>query len=174
MARRTRTYVAFDADSDIRMYRLMQAWKANDGVDFDFNNAHDLTTIRPDSGEEAIKRSLRERMNNSKIFVLLVGEQTKHLRKYVPWEIEIAQKADLPMIVVNLNKKREMDSQLCPTSLQSALAIHIPYEMDVMQYALDNWPADHARYRSEGKAGAFVYTAQTYEKFDAQKPYAAR
>lgn len=172
MARRTRTYVAFDADSDIHYYRLMQAWKANDGVEFDFNNAHDLTTIRPDSGEEAIKRSLRERMNNSKIFVLLVGEQTKYLRKYVPWEIEIAQKADLPIIVVNLNKKREMDAQLCPTALQGALAVHIPYGMDIMQYALDNWPASHARYRGEGKAGAFIYTAQTYDQLSPKKLYA--
>jgi hypothetical protein len=114
MARRTRTYVAFDADTDIRMYYLMKAWKANDGIDFDFNNAHDLTTIREDSGEDAIKRSLRERMNNSKIFILLVGENTMHLRKYVPYEIEIAQKANLPFIVVNLNGKRQIDRARCP------------------------------------------------------------
>ena len=174
MARRTRTYVAFDADSDIHMYRLMQAWTANDGNDFDFNNAHDLTTIREDSGEDAIKRSLRERMNNSKIFVLLVGEETKRLRKYVPWEIEIAQKADLPIIVVNLNKKREMDPQLCPTALQTALAVHIPYGQDIMQIALDGWANYHAQFRREGKDGPSSYTAETYQKIDAQKLYSTR
>lgn len=168
MARRTRTYVAFDADSDIHWYRLMQAWKANDGIDFDFNNAHDLTTIRPESGEEAIKRSLRERMNNSRIFVLLVGEETKRLRKYVPWEIEIALDANLPIIVVNLNKKRAMDGDLCPTSLQSELAIHIPFGVDIMQHALDNWPASHARYRGEEKTGAYVYKDETYKNLDAR------
>lgn len=171
MAKRTRTYVAFDADSDIHWYRLLQAWKAHDGIDFDFNNAHDLTKILPDSGEEAIKRSLRERMNNSKIFVILVGEETKRLRKYVPWEIEIAQKADLPIIVVNLNKKRAMDSEFCPSGLQTALAVHIPFGIDIMQTALDSWPAYHAQYRRENKIGPSYYNAETYQKIDAQKLY---
>ncbi len=37
-----KTYVAFDADSDIRYYRLMQAWKKNNNTTFDFYDAHDL------------------------------------------------------------------------------------------------------------------------------------
>lgn len=163
MARRTRTYVAFDADSDIRMYRLMQAWKANDGIDFDFNNAHDLTTIRPDSGEEAIKASLRERMRNSKNLVLLVGENTKYLRKYVPWEIEIAIKADLPLIVVNLNGKKQIDYDLCPKMLHAELAIHVSYGPDIMQLALDNWPTSHGQYRSQKKTGPFHYNESVYD-----------
>lgn len=166
MARRTRTYVAFDADSDIHYYRLMQAWKANDGIDFDFNNAHDLTTIRPDSGEEAIKASLRERMKNSKIFVLLVGEKTKNLRKYVPWEIEIALKADLPIIVVNLDGTKGFDSDLCPKLLHTELAVHIPFGPDIMQHALDKWPADHAKYRSDKKSGPFKYNQSVYDELE--------
>lgn len=163
MARRTRTYVAFDADSDIRYYRLMQAWKANDGFEFDFNNAHDLTTIRPDSGEAAIKASLRERMKNSNCLVVLVGENTKYLRKYVPWEVEIAMKADLPLIVVNINGKKQMDNNLCPTLLHSALAIHIPYGPDIMQLALDNWPTSHLKNRMGKSSGPFYYNQSVYD-----------
>lgn len=163
MARRTRTYVAFDADSDIRYYRLMQAWKANDGMDFDFNNAHDLTTIRPDSGEEAIKASLRERMRNSKNFVLLVDDNTKYLRKYVPWEIEIAMMADLPIIVVNINEKRQIDYDLCPKLLRPELAVHIPFGLHIMQFALDNWPNSHAQYRGEKKTGPYHYNQSVYD-----------
>lgn len=163
MARRTRTYVVFDADSDIRMYRLMQAWKANDGIDFDFNNAHDLTTIRPDSGEEAIKASLRERMKNSKNLILLVGENTKYLRKYVPWEIEIALKANLPLIVVNLNDKKQIDYDLCPKLLHSELAIHVSYGPDIIQVALDNWPNCHIQYRAQQKSGPFHYNQSVYD-----------
>ena len=165
MARRTRTYVAFDAGTDIHYYRLMQAWKANDGIEFDFNNAHELTTIRPDSGEEAIKASLRERMKNSKVLVVLVGNNTKNLRKYVPWEIEIAIKADLPIIVVNLNAKKERDDSLCPASVKDQLAIHIPFGVDIMQYALDYWPNNHTNDRSNGKSGAFHYNQSVYDKF---------
>lgn len=163
MAKRTRTYVAFDADSDIRYYRLMQAWNANDGIEFDFNNAHDLTTIRPDSGEEAIKASLRERMKNSKNLVILVGESTKNLRKYVPWEIEIAIKADLPVIVVNLNGDKQMNSLLCPANLKEELAIHIPFGAAIMQFALDNWPNSHSKYRAESKSGPYYYNQSVYD-----------
>lgn len=165
MARRTRTYVAFDADTDIRMYYLMKAWKANDGIDFDFNNAHDLTTIREDSGEEAIKRSLRERMNNSKIFVLLIGENTMYLRKYVPYEIEIAQRANLPFIVVNLNGKRQIDWARCPASVENALAMHVPFEIKPIQFALDNWPAAHVAHSATGKSGPFHYDENVYRQY---------
>ena len=39
MSYRNKTYVIFDGN-DIRYYRLMQAWKENDNIDFDFNDAH--------------------------------------------------------------------------------------------------------------------------------------
>lgn len=87
-----KTYVAFDADSDIRYYRLMKAWKQSDNSEFNFFDAHDLTNIWQYSSEETIKRNLRERLMNTKIFVLLVGEKTKYLYKYVKWEIEQAAK----------------------------------------------------------------------------------
>jgi hypothetical protein len=135
----------------------------NDGIDFDFNDAHDLTTIRPDSGEEAIKASLRERMKNSKNLVVLVGENTKYLRKYVPWEIEIAFKTDLPIIVVNLNGGKKIDSDLCPASLLEELAIHIPFGVDIMQYALDDWPNRHAKHRTNGDSGPYSYKQSVYD-----------
>ena len=163
MAKRTRTYVCFDADSDMAYYRTMQMWKANDGIDFDFNNAHDLTTIPPDSGEEAIKASLRDRMKNSKNLVVLVGDKTKLLRKWVPWEIEIALKANLPVIVVNINGSNKFDSNLCPATIRNELAIHIPFKANIMQYALDNWPSSHAKYRSEGKSSPYTYNQSVYD-----------
>ncbi|MBY0554879.1 TIR domain-containing protein [bacterium] len=162
MARRTRTYVAFDATEDIRYYRLMQAWTAHDDFEFDFNDAHELTTIRQDSIEDSIKASLRERMKNSKILVVLVGEKTKNLRKYVPWEIEIALKADLPIIVVNLNKTKRKDDTLCPELLKSALAIHIPYGPKILQHAIENWPSSHIKYRAEKETGPYYYLDSTY------------
>jgi hypothetical protein len=38
---RNKTYVAF-ASEDIRYYWLMEAWRNNDHIDFDFYDAHDL------------------------------------------------------------------------------------------------------------------------------------
>ena len=36
--------------------------------------------------------------------MVLVGEKTKNLYKFVRWEIELAIKLGLPIIVANLNK----------------------------------------------------------------------
>lgn len=87
MAYRNKTYVAFDGDNDMRYYQLMKAWKQSDNTAFNFYDAHDINSARDSSQEESIKRQLRERMTNSKVFILLIGENTKYLRKFVKWEI---------------------------------------------------------------------------------------
>lgn len=142
MSYRNKTYVIFDGD-DIHYYRLMQAWRENDAIDFDFNNAHDIGGIREDSEEATVKRHLRERFANSKQVVVLVGENTKYKYKYVRWEIEVAQDLDLPIVVVNLNGKRKIDNDRCPAILKNSLAIHVSYNRDIIKYALDNWPSSH-------------------------------
>ncbi len=103
MSYRNKTYVAFDGDTDMKYYRLMTAWRANEHIDFNFYDAHELNSARDTSTTDSIKAQLRERMANAKQMVLLVGEKTKDLRKFVPWEIELARKQDIPIIVVNLN-----------------------------------------------------------------------
>ena len=92
MPYRNKTFVSFDGDSDMSYYRLMQAWKQNDGIAFNFYNAHDLNTARDSSQEASIKAQLSERMRNTSVFVLLVGERTRYLQKFVRWEIEQAIK----------------------------------------------------------------------------------
>ena len=58
MAYSNKTFVSF-ASEDIRSYRLMTAWKANQKIDFNFYDAHDLNTARDTSQPETIKRRLR-------------------------------------------------------------------------------------------------------------------
>jgi hypothetical protein len=157
-----KTFVSFDGDTDIHYYRLMQAWHQHDGIDFNFYNAHDLNTARDSSQEASIKAQLAERMRNSKIFVLLVGEKTRYLTKFVRWEIEQAISRNLPMIVVNLNGKRSMDQDRCPPPAQGVLAIHIPFNAAIMQYALDHWPSSHEAYSRERKTGPYYYNDSVY------------
>ena len=90
MSYRNKTYVAFDGDNDIKYYWLMRAWKKTDGSAFNFYDAHDINTARDSSQEESIKKQLRIRMDNSKVFVLLIGKSTRYLTKFVKWEIETA------------------------------------------------------------------------------------
>ena len=162
MAYRNKTYVAFDGDNDMRYYQLMKAWKQSDSTSFNFYDAHDINRARDSSLEESIKRQLRERMANSKVFVLLIGERTRYLTKFVKWEIELAIKKELPIICVNLNKNRKKDN-LCPSSLDEKLAIFIPFGNKIMQYALENWPRSHEQHRKEGKIGAYRYPDSIYE-----------
>jgi hypothetical protein len=143
-------------------YRLMQAWKQNDGIDFNFYNAHDINRARDSSQEASIKAQLAERMRNSKLFILLVGERTRYLTKFVQWEIEQAISRSLPIIVVNLNGRRSMDEARCPTTARQTLAVHVSFNAAIMQYALDHWPTSHENLMREGKSGPYYYKDDVY------------
>ena len=159
-----KTYVAFDADNDIRYYRLMQAWRKNDNTSFNFYDAHDLNNLMSYSSEATIKDKLAERLRNTKVFVLLVGDTTKNLYKFVRWEIEQAIKREIPIIVVNLNGKRSKDSTLCPAILNDELAIHISFNQNIMEYAINNWESSDAKHRQKKETGAYYYKASVYEQ----------
>lgn len=163
MSYRNKSYVAFDGDTDMWAYRLMTAWKSNENMDFNFYNAHDLNSARDTSTEESIKAQLRVRMANAKQMVLLVGEKTKYLRKFVPWEIELARKKDMPIIVVNLNKKRTYDPSLCPSAVGDEIyTMHISFNAKIMQYALDNFPTAYYLHKDK-KTGNYSYKDSVYE-----------
>ncbi len=162
MAYRNKTYVSFDADTDMHYYRLMQAWKSNSNIDFNFYNVHDINPNPNLTSEITIKRQLRERFANTRDFVLLVGTQTRYLYKYVRWEIEQALNIDLPIIVVNLNKKKNQDEELCPPIIRDKLAIHISFNPSIVAYAIQNWPEQHRQERQTGQSGAYYYDASVY------------
>ena len=163
MAYRNKVYVSMDADNDLNYYYLMKAWKQNDNTSFDFNDAHDLNNIY-DKSEESIKAGLRERFKNTKVFVLLVGEHTRYLYKYVRWEIEEAIKRKIPFIIVNLNGKRSKKNKKCPPLARDTLAIHISFNSKILQYALENWPQSFDEKIKEGDNSAYYYKDNVYEK----------
>ncbi|MED4015770.1 TIR domain-containing protein [Sutcliffiella cohnii] len=140
MAYRNKTYVCFDADMDMKYYRTLQMWKQNSKIDFSFSNAHELNKLMPYSSEETIKRKLRERMLNTKLLIVLIGEKTRDLYKYVRWEIELALKLDIPIIAVNLNKKNRMDEDRCPPILRGRPVVHIPFTQRALIHAYSEWP----------------------------------
>ncbi len=165
MSYRNRTYVAFDGDEDMWAYRFMRGWKNSEHIDFDFHDAHDLNSARDTSTEESIKARLRERMANSKQMILLVGENTKYLRKFVPWEIQLARKKDIPIIVVNLNNERGYDEDLCPSAIKDwTYTMSIPFKMKIIKYALDNFPSRyHANKNDPVYDHTYHYKDSVYE-----------
>lgn len=164
MAYRNKTYVCFDGDNDMHYYRLMQAWHQNDSTMFSFFNAHEINTARDSSQEASIKRQLRERLLSSKVFVVLIGSNTRYLTKFVKWEMEQALGLGLPIIGVNLNGMRQLDSQRCPPAIRDALSMYVSFNAAILQYALENWPAQHVVEKQRGTVGGFYYNPAIYAR----------
>lgn len=158
------TYVIFDGDKDRYAYAFLKGWKVNDRVEFDFRDAHDIGNMTGRAQDEAyVKSELRKRMQASKQVVVLVGDSTKNLRKFVGWEIDLAVELGLPIIVVNLNGKRQMDSDLCPVPLRTGYVVHVAYKRAIIKHALDNFPGEFAR-RNSSDTGSRYYGDETYQK----------
>lgn len=164
MAYRNKTFVSFDGDNDIHYYRLMTAWKANDRFEFNFYDAHDLNTARDSSQERTIKRRLRERLNNAKVVVSLIGQRTRYLFKFVRWELEQALELGIPIVGVNLDGRRSQDVDLCPPVIRDELVIYVSFRPRIIQHVIENWPGQFESLRRGGKNGAYFYRDDVYQR----------
>ncbi len=163
MPYRNKLYVAFDGDNDMDYYNILKAWRDNDRIDFGFLDAHDLNYARDTSDTESIRGQLRERMKNSKLMLLLVGEKTRFLTRFVAWEVDYAHKIDLPIIVANLNKKRAHDPDRCPSAVLDGdvYTVHVSFARDILKYAVDNFPDEYHKNKAQGDARRF-YPQKVY------------
>ncbi len=134
MAYRNGTYIAFHAEgksdptaSDIRYYRLLKAWHEHDDVDFRFVNSHEkVAAVRDTSTKETIKRSLRERLGNSKNMVLVIGKTTKNDTDFVPYEISYAvDTCEIPIIAAYTGYNYVLDPSALRSLWPAALAARI-------------------------------------------------
>jgi len=150
MTYRTKTYLAADWDEDIDLINQLRAWNNNDWYALDFVDAHEYTQARDNSLNCSIKRSLKERLDRSKTFVLIVGNETKNKRagscqfcnsynsyngrcgrnhdtvtyqSYIEYECEQAIKAGMKIVVIY--KSYFVNKSKCPEILKN-LGTHIP------------------------------------------------
>lgn len=163
MSYRNKTYIIFDADTDMNYYRLMTAWVENDKIDFNFHNAHHYNDVKDTDTEDQIKRKLRERLKNTKQALVLVGEKTKNLHRYVRWEQEVALELNIPIVAVNLNKMRSMDPDRCPPIIRDKLVVHVGFYRDIIKHALDGVEAFHKANFGK-KTGAHSYGDSVYKQ----------
>ncbi len=77
---RTRTYIAADWDTDSDAVEQLRKWNDSNYWSLNFSDAHDLTQARDSSLSCSIKNSLRTRLEASKTFVLIVGNNTTTVR----------------------------------------------------------------------------------------------
>ena len=158
-----KTYVIFDGDNDMWAYAYMKGWNQNEHIDFNFYDAHDIRPLTDRAGENTVKDALRERMASARQVIVLVGEHTKNLYRFVRWEIDLAMAKDLPIIIVNLNDKREYDPDRCPPILSRHYAVHISFQMKIIQRSLDNFPDFYAK-RDPTATGPLYYKDSVYSQ----------
>ncbi|WP_456309881.1 TIR domain-containing protein [Serratia proteamaculans] len=80
MAYRTKTYIAGEWDGDQDAIKQLHSWNDSKYLNLSFTDAHDLTQARDSSLNCSIKSSLATRLDHSKTFVLIVGNNTKDAR----------------------------------------------------------------------------------------------
>ena len=148
MAYRTKTYIAADWDTDQNAVKQLYNWKENNHLTLDFHDAHEITQARDTSNNCNIKRSLKERLDASKNFVLIVGDKTKTLRNgscyycqsynswtkncakgypisyesYVEYECRMAIEEKLNILV--LYNADSVDKSLCPELIKNYVSAH--------------------------------------------------
>jgi len=91
----------------------MQAWKANQNIDFNFTDCQLHSEINSEN-EQYIKRKCRERINMAGKYAMLIGQDTKSKHKYVRWEAEVAIEKKCTIIGVNLDGSKSMKMNTCP------------------------------------------------------------
>lgn len=158
------TYIIFDGDNDKWAYARMKGWKALENIDFDFKDAHDIGSMTDRAGnEQYVKSELLKRFKEADQVIVLIGEGTKYLYKYVRWELEVALELDLPIIAVNLNGKKEQDDELCPLIIKNKYVVHIPFKLKIIKHALDNFPPFYYKRKPEA-VGPLFYKKSLYKE----------
>lgn len=145
---RTRTYIAADWDHDKDAVEALHYWNENSKYGLSFSDAHELMQARDSSLNCTIKRSLAERLDASKTFILIVGDHTKEVRagaccycdnygflgyctkgyntdnrSYIEYECNKAVKDGLNIIV--LYKSTYVDLEKCPECVRY-VGVHMP------------------------------------------------
>jgi len=165
MSYRNKTYIAF-ASEDILSYRLMEAWRENENIDFDFFDAHYLYISRDTSKPETIKANLRERMKNAKQFVLLGSANAKKKggdgESFLAYEVEAMISLGLPVVVANLDGDRTVDRTFIPKPLLDVdyYTMSVSFQPKIIKYALDEYAVAFA---NSDKTGPYYYKSSVYE-----------
>ncbi|MGW0134107.1 TIR domain-containing protein [Streptomyces sp. NPDC003299] len=166
MSYRNKTYVAF-ASENIRLYRLMEAWRENDNIDFNFYDAHDLYISRDTSLPTTIKRNLRQRMSNAKQIVLIGTPEAKRKggdgTSFLAYEIEIMQEFDLPIVIANHDGDKGVDRNFIPKPLLDTnyYTLSVAFSPAIIKYALDDYAVNFA---SSDKSGPHYYKQSVYDR----------
>lgn len=176
MGYRNGTYVAFDGqdttipyESDIQYFNLLKAWKGHSN-DFKFSDSHKKTySVKDSSQKDTLKRRLRERLNESKNFILILSNDTRNDREMLNYEIDVAIELGLPIIACYVGFEKILAPadlySYWPDSLNSAIkaktvrCIHIPFKKAPILDAISQFSI-----HSENSLGSLSYYSDSAYK----------
>jgi hypothetical protein len=162
---RNKTYVAF-ASENIRLYRLMEAWRENKHIDFNFYDAHDLYVSRDTSKPDTIKRNLRQRLTNAKQVVLIGTPEAKKKGgdgiSFLAYEVAVIMQLSLPVVVANHDGDKKIDRDFIPKPFLDAdyYTLSVALSPAIIKHALDHYAPQFA---SSGKSGPHYYKQNVYD-----------
>lgn len=154
---------------------MIKAWDAHRKNDFKFVNSHEKTSaVRDSSLKATLRRSLMERLNNSRNMLLIIGNTTRFDTDWVPFEIAYAvDSCKIPIIAVYTQydwvTAPAALSTLWPPAFASRItsrtvrSIHIPFKQAaiddaIQQFDHDNLPATPLNYYTrEAHNGFGIY-----------------
>lgn len=134
---------------------MMQAWKANENIDFDFTDCQLQRELNSED-EAYIKRVCRERINMASKYIMLIGQDTRYKYKYVRWEAEVAIEKGCTVIGVNLDQSYHINNDLCPPVIRDIGAVFVAFRPKIIAHALNGYVM-HDK-------GNFHYTLDSYRK----------
>lgn len=181
MGYRNGTYVAFHANgtnvpgkSDITYYQLMRAWSSHPDDEFTLINSHEkVAAVRDSSATVTLRRSLHERLKNSKNMVLIVGKTTKFDTDWVPFEIkEAVDSYGIPIIAAYVDtaepiRNARLWTEYWPAALAerirngTANVIHIPFRKAAIMDAVGQFTHNHPPIGN----GLGIYSDEAYQNF---------
>lgn len=172
---RNGTYVAFDGNNEInptksdrKYFQLLKAWNENENIEFSFSDSHNKTyQVKDTSSDETRKNRLRDRMKNSKNFLVIISDDTNYDRGLLNFEIELAvEEFKLPIIVayigyVKIQNPSELSKKWCKNLFKyinngKARCIHVPFKKEpifgaISQFSVvsNNYPATSLNYYND-------------------------
>lgn len=166
MSYRNKTYVAF-ASENIHLYRLMEAWRENDKIDFSFYDAHDLYVARDTSRPDTIRRNLRQRMSNAKQVILIGTPEAKNKggdgKSFLAYEVSVMMELNLPVVIANHDGDKNIDRDFIPKPLldDDYYTVSVAFSPAIIKFALDGYvPA----FNSNGdESGPHYYKQAIYD-----------
>ncbi len=182
MAYRSGTYVAFHARgtsdptaSDMRYYRMLNAWHEHEGIEFRLVDSHEKSQVRDTSSKERLRLALKRRLDNSKNMVLILSPSTKLDTDWVPFEIAYAiDDCKIPVIAAYpgfaaIRAPLKLQ-HLWPLALSvrifsgTAHVIHVPFKQEPLRDAISQFSP--LNYPVGG--GLTVYSPDAYRSFGIQ------